>query len=103
MSNPIYHVEGNWEISFAGDRAKSAFCKFIQTGTTFTGIFHGLHGDLPIEGALNNKGNIVFTVDSILGDFNFFGLLNGKNMYGTVYSPGVKCRENWKATKVIDE
>jgi hypothetical protein len=103
MSKPIYQVEGNWEISFAGDRAKSAFCRLIQTDNTFTGIFHGPRGNLPIKGALNNKGNIAFIAESILGDFNFFGIINGKNMYGTVYFPRGKCQENWIASKIVND
>lgn len=103
MSNQIYYIEGIWKIVFAENIAKPAFCMLTQTDNTFAGVFHRSRGDLLVKGALNNDGNIVFTADSILGSFNFFGILNGESMYGIVYSPGGKCRKNWTAIKVIDE
>jgi hypothetical protein len=34
MSNPIHHIQGNWEISLAGDGDKATICTLILIGTT---------------------------------------------------------------------
>jgi hypothetical protein len=103
MSDRTARIGGDWEIAFAGDRTKSAICTLIQTDNEFTGIFHAPLGELPIEGALNNDGDIVFTAESIIGIFNFFGMINGGNMYGIVDFPKGKCLGKWTAIKIVDE
>jgi hypothetical protein len=103
MSNPIHNIQGNWEMSLAGDGDKATICTLTQTGTAFTGIFHGSLGNLPIKGDLSSDGKIAFAAEFNLKNIEFSGMVDGEIMYGIVDFPTEKSRKNWTAIKVINE
>lgn len=103
MSNPIHNIQGNWEMSLAGNGDKSTICTLIQTGTALTGIFHGSLGNLPIKGNLSSDDKIAFAAEFNLKNIEFSGMVDGKVMQGSVDFSMGKDRKNWKAIKIIDE
>jgi hypothetical protein len=103
MSNPIHNIQGDWEMSLAGNGDKDTICTLTQTGTVLTGIFRGSLGNLPIKGAISSDGKIAFAAKFNLENIEFSGMVDGEIMYGIVAFPTEKSRKNWTAIKVIDK
>jgi hypothetical protein len=103
MSNPIHNIQGDWEMSLAGDGDKNTICTLTQTGAALTGVFRGSLGNLPIKVDLSSNGQIAFAAKFNLESIEFSGMVDGEIMYGIVDFPTEKSQKNWTAIKVIDK
>jgi hypothetical protein len=101
MSNPIHNIQGDWEMSLAGDGDKDTIFTLTQTGTVLTGIFRGSLGNLSIKGDLSSNGKIAFAAQIDRSSIEFSGMVDGEIMYGIVDFPMEKGLKNWTAIKVV--